>query len=252
MSDHRLTSLSVVIPAWNEEKYMRPGIAAMRAEIAHATARRPDLNVEVILVDNDSSDRTAGIACGAGYRVVREAEHKISRVRNTGAQAATGQALLTIDADSRIGEGTLTEALSRLEAGAVGGGCRRIRMDCGSAMRNFEAGLVMFVINRLMGLGGGVYYCRKSDFDAIRGFNEELYAAEDVEFAARLKAHGGKTGRPFVNLREAALTTSSRKFDLVGRRRLFGLLFRTCWRVNSAVRRKELWDMLFYDIDRLR
>ncbi len=244
------TSISVIIPACNEEKYLPPGIAALQAEIARAQGQRPGLQVEVILVDNASTDRTADLARAAGFRVVPEAEHKIARVRNTGARAATGAVLITIDADSQIGSGALTEALAALEAGAVGGGCR-ILFDEPTRLNRSLAAIVTGLV-RLSGLGAGMYYCRRADFEAIGGFNEGLYAAEDLEFARRLKVHGRRTGRRFVNLERVVMTTSARKMRLFGLWRIFRLLLSTVWRMPSATRRKDPWNRLFYDVDKLR
>jgi glycosyltransferase involved in cell wall biosynthesis len=247
-----LNAVSVIIPAYNEEKYMRPGVAALKAEIARACAERPGLHVEVIVVDNESRDRTAEIAREAGFRVVTESKHQISRVRNTGAQAAGGQVFVTIDADSQIGEGTLSEILDVLAQGAVGGGCARIRLDDQSGLRWVDVAAIRFIINKLMGLGAGIYFCRRADFEAIGGFDETLYAAEDVDFAARLKQHGRKTQRPFVNLSKSILVTSARKFDLVGRRNFLKIILKSCWRPRAAIRSRKIWNRVFYDVDRLR
>ena len=245
------SSISVIIPAYNEEKYLGPGIAAMHAEIARAKAARPGLAVDVILVNNDSTDRTAEIAAAAGYRVVMEKEHNIAKVRNAGAAVATGEVIVTIDADSRIGEGTFAEVLQTLEGGAIGGGCP-IQLDDRAWHLSALAALVTFLVERAMGLGAGLYFCRRADFAAIGGFDEALYAAEDLDFAKRLKAHGKKQGQPFQNLRRSVMTTSSRKVRLFGFTRMLLLAMCTFWRPNSAIRRKELWNRLFYDVDKLR
>ena len=247
----RFCSISIIIPAYNEEKYLGPGIAAMQAEIARAQRVRPGLAVEVILVDNASTDRTAALAAAAGYCVVPEKEHNIAKVRNTGAAAATGEVIVTIDADSCIGEGTLEEVLQTLEGGAVGGGCP-IRLDDRSWHLRALAALGTFLVERAMGLGAGLYFCRRADFVAVGGFAETLYAAEDLDFAKRLKAHGKKAGQPFKNLRHSVMTTSARKVRLFGFGRMLLLALRTFWRPAAAIRRKDLWDRLFYDVDKLR
>ena len=246
-----LSSISVIVPAYNEEKYLGPGMAAMLAEIARAKAVRPELAVEVILVNNDSTDRTAELAAAAGYRVVFEKEHNIAKVRNAGAAVAQGEVIITIDADSRIGEGTFGEILHVLEAGAVGGGCP-IRLDDRSWHLSALAALATFLVERAMGLGAGLYFCRRTDFVAVGGFDAALYAAEDLDFARRLKVYGKKQGRPFQNLRRSVMTTSSRKVRLFGFGRMFLLALRTCWRPNAAIRRKDFWNRLFYDVDKLR
>jgi glycosyltransferase involved in cell wall biosynthesis len=61
-----------------------------------------DEEVEVIVVDNASTDRTAEIALASGARVVPVPEHNIGRVRNAGASAAAGDLLVFLDADTVV------------------------------------------------------------------------------------------------------------------------------------------------------
>ena len=68
----------------------------------------------------------------------------------------------------------------------------------------------------LNGLGGGMYWCRRQDFDAIGGFDERVTTADDLDFARRLRDHGMRTGRKFVNLRQAPVTTSCRRGSASG------------------------------------
>jgi len=63
----------------------------------------------------------------------------------------------------------------------------------------------------LNGLGGGMYWCRRDDFDAIGGFDDRVTTIDDLDFARRLRSHGLRTGRKFVNLRQAPVTTAFRR-----------------------------------------
>ena len=55
-----------------------------------------------------------------------------------------------------------------------------------------------------------MYWCRREDFVAIGGFDERVRSVDDLDFARRLRNYGLRTGRRFVNLREAPVTTSCR------------------------------------------
>jgi len=55
---------------------------------------------------------------------------------------------------------------------------------------------------------GGLFWCRRRDFEAIGGFNEDFVSLEDLDFALRLKAHGRTTGRRFSTLRGGHIVTS--------------------------------------------
>src|SRR6185369_12224787 len=88
--------LSVVVPAFNEERLLVATLDSIKA----AAQGLGDWNWELVVCDNNSTDRTAEVARAAGAKVVFEPHNQISRARNTGAAAATGEWLLFVDADS--------------------------------------------------------------------------------------------------------------------------------------------------------
>ena len=90
--------VSVVIPAFNEEKLLPSTLGAVRAAAAAFTARGWEW--ECVVCDNNSTDRTAEVARAAGAAVVFEPVNQIGRARDAGARAATGAWLVFIDADS--------------------------------------------------------------------------------------------------------------------------------------------------------
>src|SRR5580765_54245 len=109
---------SVVIPARDEERL----IGACLESIQAAAASYPE-QLEIIVVLNRCSDRTAEIAHAFGARTVREDAKNLARIRNAGARSALGEVLVTIDADSRMSLGALVEIDQTLSSGTtVGGG----------------------------------------------------------------------------------------------------------------------------------
>ena len=82
--------ISIVVPAFNEADYLAETIGSLNR--AKAFLRREnDLDAEIIVVDNDSDDLTAEVARDLGALVVREAQHNIAKVRNTGARFSSGE-----------------------------------------------------------------------------------------------------------------------------------------------------------------
>ncbi|HNI56798.1 MAG TPA: glycosyltransferase, partial [Elusimicrobiota bacterium] len=79
--------LSVVVPAYNEEKFLGPLLASLDAARARLKAER-GVEAEIIVVDNGSTDRTAEVARAAGARVVAESKRQIAASRNAGVRAA--------------------------------------------------------------------------------------------------------------------------------------------------------------------
>lgn len=92
--------ISLIIPAYNEEKEIA---ACLRAAIKNA----PENLVEVLVVDNASTDQTAAIASKVSpkIKVVPEPKKGLTCARQRGYQEAKGDVLAFIDADTRMPKG---------------------------------------------------------------------------------------------------------------------------------------------------
>jgi glycosyltransferase involved in cell wall biosynthesis len=165
--------------------------------------------VEIVLVANRCTDATAQIARDAGAVVVENDARNISVVRNAGARVATGSILVTIDADSSMPSHALAEVARMLESGRYVDGGSAFRTERSSAGILASISLVRFA-TWVARVSGVMFRCRRSDFEAIGGFDEELLVAEDVDFARRLRVHGRKSHRKFATLRTAPVVTSTR------------------------------------------
>jgi len=88
--------LSVVIPAYNEEKYLGRCLRSLREQHYPASC------YEVVVVDNGSTDATAEIARSFGARVVWELRKGVARARQTGFEAARGEVIASTDADVEL------------------------------------------------------------------------------------------------------------------------------------------------------
>jgi glycosyltransferase involved in cell wall biosynthesis len=213
----------MVIPAYNEEAYL-PALLASVEAARQRYAGGPE-QIEVIVGDNASTDRTAAIALAHGCRVVAVEKRCIAAARNGGASAATGDFLCFIDADSRIAPETFNTVAAAMDTGKVAIGASGVVVD------RWSAGIfVTFAIGQtliwLAGMDAGVVFCRREDFLAVGGYDENRLAAEDVDLMVRMKALGRKHGRRFVRLRGVAATTSTRKFDTYGDWHFLPLAFR--------------------------
>ena len=114
--------VSIVIPAYNEERLLPATLEVVRVAAEAAFTTR-DWEWEIVVCDNNSSDRTGEIAREAGAKVIFEPINQIGRARDTGAQAACGTWLIFIDADSTPNAGLFADIAEQIVVGrAIGGG----------------------------------------------------------------------------------------------------------------------------------
>lgn len=132
-------SVSVVIPARDDARMLERSLAALAAQTTP-----PD---EVVVVDNGSSDDTAAVARAAGARVLWEPVAGIPRASAAGFDAASGDLIARIDADSVCPPGWLEHALTAFAADP------RLDVLTGSA-EFYGAGALTRVLGRAWWVGG--------------------------------------------------------------------------------------------------
>ncbi len=212
---------AIVIPAYNEEAYLPATLAAARRAMAAQGERfGPG---ELIVVDNNSSDRTAELARDLGAdQVVFEAHNQIARARNTGAAATQAEWLVFLDADTLLPAATLEAALEALDSGEVVGGGARLEMD--QAVTPLVAWMVRSwdaVSTHFGYAAGSFFFARRDAFTTVGGFDERVYAGEEIHLARRLKAWARKQGLHFRMLDAPPVQTSGRKSDWFSTRDFF-------------------------------
>lgn len=111
-------AISVIIPALNEGDRIGDALARL--------PRGPE--IEVIVVDGGSHDRTAALAQAAGVRVLRTPPGRALQM-NAGAAMARGEILLFLHADTFLPEGFLRQARETLGAPQVIAGTFRLKID---------------------------------------------------------------------------------------------------------------------------
>jgi glycosyltransferase involved in cell wall biosynthesis len=194
--------ISFVIPAYNEERYLGATIAAIHDAMTDVGAR-----YEIVVADDASTDGTAVVAANCGARVVRVEKRQIAATRNAGAQAAHGGTLIFVDADTHVNAAAVRAAIAALGQGFVGGGAR-VRFH-GSAPRWSRAVMAATSASmQRMRLAAGCFiFCTRADFEAVGGFDERHFAAEEIWLSHALKRRGR-----FVVVDEV-VTTSPRKVE---------------------------------------
>jgi glycosyltransferase involved in cell wall biosynthesis len=217
--------ISIVVPAYNEEKLI--GETLHQIDGARSAFAALGWTSELIVCDNNSTDRTADVARDAGAQVVFEPVNQIARARNTGARAATGDWLIFVDADSHPGRDLFADVAVQIQRGDCLAGGSVVRLDTPYFWYGLFTAFWNFISRSRRYLAGSFIFCEAAAFRQIGGFGEELYAAEELELSLKLKKLARQTGRRIVILHRHPLVTSSRKARLYSMREHLRFLGKT-------------------------
>ncbi|KAB0495716.1 glycosyltransferase [Pseudomonas vancouverensis] len=185
-----MSRISIVIPMYNEARHIARTLLA-----AQLAADAANLECELIVVDNGSSDQGPQIARQFGAQVLVLPGLLIGALRNRGAQLATGEWLAFIDADVEMPENWLTLLLD-IEAG---GQADVIGLDLhtpaqapwfADAWQRRTLRPRHQPLYAVQWLPTSNLLMRKRWFDKVGGFNEELRTGEDKDLTLRLAAGG--------------------------------------------------------------
>jgi glycosyltransferase involved in cell wall biosynthesis len=200
-----LTSISVVIPAYNAAAFLPATLASVFAQTA--------LPAEVIVVDDGSTDDTAAVAASCGATVITVPNGGGSAARNIGTQAAVGEYIAYLDADDLWAPEKLAVQSAALAAhgqpafsftdhhvfderglNSKQGGLRShpaFRQTVG----NTRAETIVVAANDRRPVLSDMYFLpssalvRRADVLAIGGWEESIRGSEDFEFFLRLFRH---------------------------------------------------------------
>ncbi len=187
--------VSVVIPAFNEEKYIENTLFSLLK-----SEQKTDINYEVILVDNNSSDKTIEKASkfksGMDLRIVHEKKQGRGVARARGFKEAKGKIILSADADTIFYKNWIEVLASALKGDviAVTTPCRVA--DCSPFINmtfNFFQPVFMHSYRLLLGhfwLSGFSFGILKSAYKAAGGFDTSLQAQEDIDLSFRVAKLG--------------------------------------------------------------
>lgn len=221
-------AISLVIPAWNEEKYLPALLDTVDA--ARAAFSQGPGAVEVIVADNASTDATARIAEARGCTVVAVEKRAIAAARNGGAAIARGGILCFVDADSLIHPETFNEVVATLAGDRFVGGASGVRLERWS-LGIFLTWCLLMALVVLLKMDTGVVFCRREDFERIGGYNENRLFGEDVQLLLDLRRLGRARGQSLVRLRRSKALASTRKFDKHGDWHYFTRMPRVAWQM---------------------
>jgi len=195
-------SISIIVPVWNEAANLLSCLSSIGEH---------DPQVQVIVVDAESTDGSSMIAQAAGATVLSSPVRQRAAQLNAGAARAAGEVLLFLHADTQLPKDWLSTLRNTLASRTdiLGGGYRR-RFCADSIVLRITCRLADWR-GRLFGvfLGDQAMFVRRDPFVALGGF-KPFSRCEDLDFSIRLS----RLGR--CCLLAATVHTSARRFESRG------------------------------------
>ncbi|MFA7141724.1 MAG: glycosyltransferase [Candidatus Paceibacterota bacterium] len=175
--------LSIIIPTLNEEELLPTLLSLIKKE----------KNVEVIVADAGSLDKTQEIARAYGCKVVKGGLP--AQGRNSGAKHATADILFFIDADILFEEGAIKKSLKefkkrKLDAASFGIYSQENNFYMNKATLNLFYNYPQKVLKRLSPMGAMGIMVKKDMFEKVNGFDEDIKIAEDHYFVKKISKIG--------------------------------------------------------------
>lgn len=181
--------ISVVIAAYNEESYL----SACLFSLAQQEFPHP---FEVVVVDNNSTDKTAAIAKLHGARVVRESRRIVARACHTGFMAARAPLIAKTDADTIVPKHWLAtvwrEFANDPTLSGISGPTYPLESSRAENIFYYPAVVLWMLIERVLGYGffyGNMAF-RKEAYLVSGGLDQDLIFGEDAYICKRLNEVG--------------------------------------------------------------
>lgn len=200
-----MVKISVVVPAYNEEKYIGRTLESLKKQTF-----KP---YEVIVVNNDSRDKTEEVAKSMGAEVVFEKEKSIGAARKAGFEKAQGDIIATTDADTilppdwlvRIAEAFLGDPRIVALGGTYKFDSTKHRLTIKLISEIWILGdKILNFGNNIPGVNMAV---KKEAYNKVGGFRKNYNYYEDLDLSLRLRKIG-KT----VFLKNLVVITSYRRY----------------------------------------
>lgn len=199
--------ISVVIPAYNEEQYLTRSLQSV--------INQEFQNFELIVVNNNSTDKTAEIAEGFGAKVIFESQRGVGFARQTGFLEAKAEIIVTTDSDTIVPPNWLLRIINKFEKDkilvAFGGLYTLYSGPLTAKLTIFYLAHPAWVLDKIFSRGWGLtgvnFAVKKEAFLKVGGFKTELSMGEDAEISRRLKKVGNVVLDPHFRVQ-----TSGRRY----------------------------------------
>ena len=198
-------TLSVIIPAYQAEKYIAQAVDSVRAQNWVG-------QTQIIVIDDGSADNTAAEAEKLGLQVIRKTQGGAASARNEGLRAATGQLVLLLDADDVLTEGALSAMYNAMTEKGVDAVFAMAEDFVSPELTDAQKAELKPRPAAYGGVLPGRSLIRRSVFDTIGLFDDTMRSGETVAWQLKLRDAGIQTAQiPYVTLkRRLHLTNTGR------------------------------------------
>ncbi len=181
------TKISIIIPAYNEEKYLPSCLKSI------SNLNYPKNDIELVIVDNGSTDSTRKIAESYGAKVLCDSSLNISGLRNMGVSESTGGIITFVDADCIVTGEWLNNAsvyFDDLNVAAWGGPPLPPKNSTWVQKTWFFIRQKGNQVQDVDWLESMNLFVRREQFIGVGGFDKSLVTCEDVDFSYRIRKYG--------------------------------------------------------------
>lgn len=175
--------VSVIVPTKNSEKFLEKCLESVKNQTYE--------NLEIIVVDNNSTDKTKEIAQKFTDKVLNHGPERSAQV-NFGVAQAGGEYVYKIDSDFILEREVVKQCVNKIQEGfdaVVVHNSPDIRVSWIAKVRKFEVDMYKYDITH-----SSARFLKKEVYEKIGGFNEKITAGEDYDFQNKLNRGGFKTG----------------------------------------------------------
>lgn len=222
----QMKKISFIIPTVNEEKFIERTIRSIQENEKDCKEKGLDIEVEIIVVANGTTDRTIEIAKSLDVKVIEAAGGiGVSRARNIGAKRASedSSVLIFLDADSFIGDKVVEGIYEKFTENSYGTVLGRPDVTSFIYSFFFFTKNLVHIMKMYKGALGGLMFFDKKLFTRIGGYARDMSVDEIYEISRRARRHGGK----YILVHHRFAYTSMRRFEKYGPINMLGFWLRT-------------------------
>lgn len=219
--------VSIIVSTKNSSKFLEKCLESIKSQTYK--------NLEIIVVDNNSTDNTKEIAKSYTDKVYNFGPERSAQV-NYGVSKAAGEFVYKVDSDFVLDKNVVKECIDKMNKGfdaVVVHNTPDETISWIAKIRKFEVDMYKYDITH-----SSARFLKKDVYDAINGFNENMTAGEDYDFQNRLNESGYKVG--FIDAEALHLGEPTNFWRHMKKYYAYGKDFVNYKRENSEESKKQL------------